>query len=124
MANYFKEEMIKDIIKMTKTKAPIYKIYCSVPIIGVYSVNIREMTFLLDYETFKEHTYETHEETLEAVWKRLIDPNEKTFNLDILGTLCYLNREYQEISISENEDTETLDQIDIRCRKNKVELLN
>ena len=124
MANNFKEEMIKDIIKMTKTKSPIYKIYASVPLVSVYTVSVRKMTFLLDYETFKEHTYETHEETLEAVWKRLIDPKEKTFNLDILGTLCYLNRDYQDITITENEDNETLDQIDIRCIKERVELLN
>ena len=120
----FKTHIIKEISEMAKHSKPIYKIYCTVPVIGIYGISIKTMVFLMDFEIFKENTYESDEETQKTLWKNLIDPKIKNFKMDILGTLCYLNYENRNVHISEDDETESLDMIDIRIRKDKVELLN
>lgn len=103
------DHIIKDITEKISTKEPLYKVVVVIPSYeddeGEITLDVKIKSFIYNYSTYKENSFETCQEYLKATWEQLIDKKSKAIRL---SHLCEEEKDNQEIW----------------CHKISVELIN
>lgn len=103
------EHIIKDITEKISTKEPLYKVVVAIPSYsedeGEITLDVKIKSYIYNYSTYKENSFETSEEYLKTTWERFIDKN---INYIRLSHLCEEEKYNEEVG----------------CHKLSVELLN
>jgi len=103
------DHIIKDITEKISTKEPLYKVVVAIPTYedddGEITLDVNIKSFIYNYSTYKENSFELCEDYIEKTWERIIDKKIDSINL---SHLCEEEPDNQEIW----------------CHKLSVELLN